>query len=87
MEYEDIQDEARFKREVEWDVAVALGKRATDVKVTEVKGASLRPGSVIAQLEAKPLAGLSPAQVHLAWRVCDAGARVDMKCVPCRSAC
>ena len=75
MEYEDILDEARFKREVESDVAVSLGPRATDVKVV-----SLGPGSVIVHLDAIPLGGLSPAEVLLACRA-SAVRRPDMTCV------
>eukprot|EP00802_Teleaulax_amphioxeia_P010133 Tamp_10158.p1 GENE.Tamp_10158~~Tamp_10158.p1 ORF type:complete len:539 (+),score=77.56 Tamp_10158:87-1619(+) len=60
MQLEDIDDMPLFKREVASDVAVALGPRATDVVVTR-----LRAGSVVVDLDATPLGGLSPAQVRL----------------------
>lgn len=57
MQLEDVVDIELFKREVAADVAVALGPRATNVKVT-----GLRAGSVIVGLEATPV-GTSNAEL------------------------
>lgn len=54
----DLHDVELFKREVASDVAVALGPRATDVRVL-----GLRAGSIVAQVQATPLGGLTTADI------------------------
>jgi hypothetical protein len=58
MQLSDLHDVELFKREVASDVAVALGPRATNVRVL-----GLRAGSIVAQVEATPLGGLTTADI------------------------
>jgi len=58
MQLSEVQDVEVFKREVAADVAVALGTNATDVRV-----AGLRAGTVVAEVQATPLGGLTASQL------------------------
>ena len=74
MQLEDIDDLPLFKREAASDVAVALGPRATDVVVTQLGGGSRVADddgtTLVVDLDATPLGGLSPAQVWLCPFAC-----------------